>query len=168
MAKVQDSSLGLVKLHHIIFNPANQPVHIPQRGPSYSLADHQITSSQLGVMCQLTEGAHSIPLSRSLIKILNRTSSSTNPWGTPLVTSHQLDLTPLTITLWAQPSSQSFNQQIVSKAWAASFYRRIMWETASKALLKSRMMSTAFFSGTTVPGETLPSVFVKSVYLVLF
>ena len=32
--------------------------------------------------------------------------SSTNPWGTPLVTGHQLGLTPFTTSLWAQPSNQ--------------------------------------------------------------
>jgi len=44
---------------------------------------------------------HSMPSSRSLIKILKRTGPSTAPWGTPLVISHQLDLIPFTITLWA-------------------------------------------------------------------
>ncbi|KAK4816395.1 hypothetical protein QYF61_016712 [Mycteria americana] len=38
---------------------------------------------------------------------------STEPWGTPLVTGCQLDLTPFTTTLWAQPSSQHFTQQRV-------------------------------------------------------
>ena len=51
---------------------------------------------------------HSIPSSRSSIKILNKMGSSTNPWGTPLVTGNQLDLTPFTSTLWAWPTSQFF------------------------------------------------------------
>ncbi|KAK4807043.1 hypothetical protein QYF61_018384 [Mycteria americana] len=58
---------------------------------------------------------HSIPSSRSLIKILNRTGPNTEPWGTPLVTGHQLDLTPVTTTLWARPSSQFFTQNIKSE-----------------------------------------------------
>ncbi|KAK4829093.1 hypothetical protein QYF61_002044 [Mycteria americana] len=53
---------------------------------------------------------HLIPLSRSLIKILNRTGPSTEPSGTPLVTSCHLDLTPFTTTLWVWPSSQFFAQ----------------------------------------------------------
>ncbi|KAK4818658.1 hypothetical protein QYF61_017266 [Mycteria americana] len=56
---------------------------------------------------------HSIPSSRSLIKMLNRTGPSTEPWGTPLVTGRQVDLTPFTTTLWAQPCSQFFTQQRV-------------------------------------------------------
>ncbi|KAK4822134.1 hypothetical protein QYF61_010257 [Mycteria americana] len=38
---------------------------------------------------------------------------SPEPWGIPLVTGHQLDLTPFTTTLWDQPSSQFFTQQRV-------------------------------------------------------
>ena len=50
----------------------------------------------------------SIPSSRLLIKIINRTGLNTEPWGTPLVSDHQLDLTPFTTTLWAQPSKSVF------------------------------------------------------------
>ncbi|KAK4825193.1 hypothetical protein QYF61_025121 [Mycteria americana] len=56
---------------------------------------------------------HSIPSSRSLIKLLNRTGPKTEPCGTPLVTGRQLDLIPFTTTLWAQPSSQFFTQRRV-------------------------------------------------------
>ncbi|KAM9656072.1 uncharacterized protein ACIBXB_008597 [Morphnus guianensis] len=56
---------------------------------------------------------HSIPLSKSLIKTLNRMGPNTEPWGTPLVTCHQLDLTPFAATLWACPSSQFFTQRRV-------------------------------------------------------
>jgi len=38
---------------------------------------------------------------------------STDPWGTPLVTGHQMDLTPLTTTCWARPSSQFLTQRRV-------------------------------------------------------
>jgi len=41
---------------------------------------------------------NSIPSSRSLMRMLNKTQPSTNPWGTPLVTGFQLDSEPL-ITL---------------------------------------------------------------------
>ncbi|CAM9921516.1 unnamed protein product [Bubo scandiacus] len=43
--------------------------------------------------------------------MLNRSGPKTEPWGTPLVTGRQLDLTPFTTTLWARPSSQFFTQQ---------------------------------------------------------
>ena len=83
---------------------------------------------------------HSITSSRSSIKILKRTGLSTKSWGTPLVTGLQLDLTLFTTTLWAWLSSQFLTQRSVhqSKPRAASFLRRMLWETVSKALLKSR------------------------------
>ncbi|KAK4806792.1 hypothetical protein QYF61_005588 [Mycteria americana] len=49
---------------------------------------------------------HSAPSSRSLMKMLNRTGPSIDPWATPLVTGIQLDFVPLIATLWAQPFSQ--------------------------------------------------------------
>jgi len=68
---------------------------------------------------------HSMPPRRPLIKILNETGPSTDPWGTPLVTGHQLDLTAFVTILWAQPSSQFFTQQItyLSKPQAASVHQ---------------------------------------------
>ena len=71
----------------------------------------------------------------SSIKVLNRTGPSTNPWEIPLIS--QLDLTPFPTTLWAQPSRQFFTQQraYLSKPWTASFCRRMLWESVSKALL---------------------------------
>ena len=41
---------------------------------------------------------HSIPSSLSLMSKLNKTGPSTDPWGTPLVTSLQLDSAPLMTT----------------------------------------------------------------------
>jgi len=70
------------------------------------------TSCQLGVIYKFTEGAFSA-LIQVIIKILKRTGPSTNPWGTPLVTGHQLDLTPFITTLWVWPFSQFFTQQRV-------------------------------------------------------
>ncbi|KAF1478525.1 Cilia- and flagella-associated protein 99, partial [Pygoscelis antarcticus] len=49
---------------------------------------------------------HSIPLSRSLMKILNSTGPNTDPCRTPLVTNLHLDIEPLTTTLWMRPSNQ--------------------------------------------------------------
>jgi len=82
-----------------------------------------------------------MPSSRSSVKILNRTGPSTSPWGATLITSHQLGLTPFTTIQWAWPSGQFFTQQRVymSKLWASSFSTRMLWETVSVALLKSRV-----------------------------
>ena len=49
---------------------------------------------------------HSNSSSRSLMKKLNKTRLSTDPWGIPLVTSLQLDSAPLMTTLWVLPFSQ--------------------------------------------------------------
>ena len=116
VTKVQKMELGLVEIHTIGLSPLIQPVQIPLKGlPTSKQID---TSCQLCVICKLTEGCE------------------THPWGTPLVTGHQLDVTPFTTALWARPSSQFFTQQRVylSKLQAASFCRRIPWETVSKAL----------------------------------
>jgi len=65
------------------------------------------TPAQCGVICKLTEGAFN-----ALIQIIDedikQDCPKTGPWGAPLVTSRQLDLTPFTITLYAWPSSQLF------------------------------------------------------------
>ena len=77
---------------------------------------------------------HSFPSSQSSVKIMNRTDPSTDAWGTPVITCHQMDLTPFTTTFWAWPSSQFFTQQraYLSKPRAASF-SRILWETVLKS-----------------------------------
>ena len=85
-----------------------QPIPIPLK-VHVSLRQINITS-QLGVVCKLTEGTFN-PSSRSSIKVLNKIGLSTYPWVTPLVTGRQPDLTPLTTTHWARPSSQFFTQR---------------------------------------------------------
>jgi len=73
---------------------------------SRSLCRALLPSSTLALPPNMESSAnllreHSIPSSRSLIKILNKTGLKTEPWGTPLVTGRQLDLTPFTNTLCA-------------------------------------------------------------------
>lgn len=54
--------------------------------------------------------------------------------------SCQLDLVSFTTTLWASTSSQFFTRwrAFPSKPWTVSFSRRVLWDTVSNALLKSR------------------------------
>ena len=68
MAKVQDLALGLAELHPTGLSQKIQPVQIP---PTSRQID---TSFQLGVVCRLTE----VELN-SLVKILNRTDTNTDP-----------------------------------------------------------------------------------------
>lgn len=69
---------------------------------------------------------HSIHLSRSLIRTLNRNGPSTEP-ETPLVICYQLDEISFTTHLWAQLSSWFFTQWTVhvSKPWAAPLSQRM-------------------------------------------
>ena len=65
MAKVQDPAFGLVEPHPIGFSPAIQPIQIPPLGLATL---RQInTSSQLGVICKLSEGALN-----ALIQVINK------------------------------------------------------------------------------------------------
>jgi len=92
--------LGLVEPHTTGLGPLIQSVQIPlQSLPTLKQMD---TPAQLGVVCKLTEGTLS-PLIQVIDEALNKTRPKTEPWGTPLVTRHQLDLTPFTTPLCAQP-----------------------------------------------------------------
>ncbi|KAK4830413.1 hypothetical protein QYF61_010944 [Mycteria americana] len=107
VTQVQDPTLRLVEPHTIGLGPLIQSVQIPlQSLPTLKQVN---TPAHFGVICKLTEGALD-PFIQIIEKILNRTGPSTEPWRTLLVTVHQLDLTPFTTTLWAQPSSQFFTQ----------------------------------------------------------
>lgn len=62
---------------------------------------------------------HSIPSSKSSIKILKGMGPHADPWGTPLVNSRQLNFTPFTTSVWAHLFSQFLTQWRVclSKPW---------------------------------------------------
>ncbi|PKU44635.1 hypothetical protein llap_5071 [Limosa lapponica baueri] len=105
VTQVQDLALGFDEPHTIGLGPLIQPAQIPlQTLPTLKQIN---TPTQLGFICKLTE-VHSILSSRSLIKMLKGTGPSTKPWRTPLMTGHQLDLTPFTTILWAQPPASFF------------------------------------------------------------
>ena len=62
------------------------------------------STTQLGVISKLAEGTHSIPLSGLLIKMLKSTSSKTDSWSMPLVTSLHLDMESLILNECSSPS----------------------------------------------------------------
>ncbi|KAK4813337.1 hypothetical protein QYF61_026500 [Mycteria americana] len=110
VTQVQDPALSLVDLIQLAL------AH--RSSLSRSLCRAFLPSSRSTLPHNLVSSAnllrvHSIPSSWSLIRILNRTGPNTEPWGTSLVTGYQLDLTPFTTTLWAQPPSQFFTQQSI-------------------------------------------------------
>lgn len=88
----QDLALGFVESHITGLDPS------AKEGGS--------TLQQINILTQLAVSAnrlraHWVPLSKPLIMTLNRTGPSAEPWGTPLVTSHQVEVPPFTTTLWA-------------------------------------------------------------------
>ncbi|KAK4829020.1 hypothetical protein QYF61_001795 [Mycteria americana] len=101
VTQVQDLALGLIEPHTSGLGPSIQPLQIPLQ--SLPTLQQINTPTQLGVICNLRR-VHSMPSSRSLMNMLNTTGPSTEPWGTPLVSGRQLDLTPFTTTLCAWPA----------------------------------------------------------------
>ncbi|KAK4827727.1 LOW QUALITY PROTEIN: hypothetical protein QYF61_021155 [Mycteria americana] len=83
----RDPTLSLVEPHRVGPSPSIQPVQIPLAflPSSRSTLPHDLVSS-----ANLLR-VNSIPSSRSLIKMLNRTGPNAEPWGTPLVTGCQLE-----------------------------------------------------------------------------
>ena len=96
VTKVQDFALGLVELH-------SQGSHRPNpQALSRSLWMASLPSSKWIVPLSLVTSAnllrlHSISPSTSLMKMLNNTGPSTDPWRTSLVTGLHLDVEPLTV-----------------------------------------------------------------------
>lgn len=80
VAKVQEPTLGLTKLHIVGFSPSTQ-VQVPLQSPPILLLHH------FGVICNLLV-LDSIHSCRSLIRVLNRTGPGTDPQGTAPVPEH--------------------------------------------------------------------------------
>ncbi|RMC15380.1 hypothetical protein DUI87_07571 [Hirundo rustica rustica] len=145
VAKVQGLALGLSKLHLIGLCPSIQPFQVSlQSPPPFQQID---TCFQLSVICKLTNERLN-----TLIHVINKNIGQNWPQHRPLRDTSgdwpQLDAALLTTTLWAQPSSSQFLTQqkvLLSKPRAASLSRSVLWETVSKAWLKSKYTtSTAF------------------------
>ncbi|KAJ7410590.1 hypothetical protein WISP_107392 [Willisornis vidua] len=91
----KDPALGFVEHHTIGRGLPIQPVQILLQ--SLSTLQQFNTPTQFVVICKLR--VHSMPSTTLSIKKLNRTGLYTEPRGTPLVTSYQLDVTHFTTTL---------------------------------------------------------------------
>ncbi|KAK4825192.1 hypothetical protein QYF61_025120, partial [Mycteria americana] len=105
--QVQNFALPLVELHEVSVSPFLQPVDVPLDG---SMTLQHISHS-----------------------------SHIDPWGTLLVTGYQPDFVSLITTLWTWLFSQfSIHLTVCSSSpYINRLSMRILWETASKALLKS-------------------------------
>jgi len=72
---MQDLALGLVESHEVHTGPLLELVLVPLDGiPSFWCVN---CTTQLAVICKLAEGA--LKLAKSLMKMLNSTSPSTDP-----------------------------------------------------------------------------------------
>ncbi|RMC05196.1 hypothetical protein DUI87_18380 [Hirundo rustica rustica] len=137
VAKVQDSALGLIKLHLVRLCPSIQVFQISlQSHPIFQQSD---TDSQLSVICKFTNQIFNMHS-----HVINKNIGQNWPQHRPLRDTTgawpQLDAATFTTTLWARPSSQFLTQRrvLLSKPRAASLSRSVLWETVSKALLKSK------------------------------
>jgi len=95
-SRVQDFAVLLVELHEVSVSPIIQPVKVPL-GDS-STVWHISYSSQFCIINKLAR-VHSASSSRSLMKMLNRTAPSIDPWAIPGNTGPQPDFVPLTSPL---------------------------------------------------------------------
>lgn len=86
----QDLALGLVAPRQVCTDPPLHPDEVPL---GRSRPSGMSTPGLLRV--------YSMPRSASLTTVLKDTGPSMDPWGTPLVTGHHLDVDPLTARLYS-------------------------------------------------------------------
>ncbi|RMC01165.1 hypothetical protein DUI87_22256 [Hirundo rustica rustica] len=138
VAKVHlHSELGLTKLHHVGLCPSIQLFQISLQSPdTFQQID---TRSQLSVICKFTNQRFNT-LTHVINKVIEQNWTQHRPLRDTTGDWPQLDAEPFTATLWARPSSQFLTQQreLLSEPRAASLSRSVLWETGSKALLKSK------------------------------
>jgi len=136
VTKMQDPALGLVEPHTAGLGPSIQPDLIPlQSLPTLEQID---TPTQLGVICILTEGALN-PLIQTIGNDVKqnwpqyRALGNTTPdWPPPGFNSvHHNSLGPAFQSIF-------YPKSMPVQAMSSHFSRRMLWETVSKALLKSR------------------------------
>ncbi|TRZ19361.1 hypothetical protein HGM15179_007751 [Zosterops borbonicus] len=125
-------------------SPSIQPIQVFLQSPPALQQIH--TCSQLGITGKFADGGLD-PLIHVINENIEQSWPQHRPLGNTTGDCPQLDAAPFTTTLWVWPSSQFLTQQrgLLPNPWAASFARSVLWETVSKALLKSRQAtSTAF------------------------
>jgi len=106
----------------------------------YAISSGMLTAEHSLVSFTNLLRVHLIPLLMSLIKTLKSISPSIDPWGIPLVTDLHLDIESLATTSCEQSCNQPLIHQTVhpSNPYLSNLESRMLWETMSKALLKSR------------------------------
>lgn len=107
----------LVELHEDHMGPLLQPNQDPSSEPTAPL----ILASSANLL-----RVHSIPLLMLLFKRLNNIGSSTDSWGTSLITHFHLDIQQLTITLWTGPFIISYPTAYPSNPYLSNLAARIL------------------------------------------
>lgn len=97
LSQVKNLVFGLVKVHPINHCSVIQFICVSLH--HLSPLKRVNNTLRFGIIFKLANCA--FKSSRSVINTLNLTYPRTELWGTPLVTSHQLDEAPFTTTLWA-------------------------------------------------------------------
>ncbi|RMC15855.1 hypothetical protein DUI87_08060 [Hirundo rustica rustica] len=136
VAKVQDSALGLIKLHPVGLCPSVQPFQVFLQSPS---SFQQIdTCSQLSVICKFTDErldafiyviSKNIEQNWSQHRPLRDTTGDWPPAGCSTIHHHSLGpaIQPVPNPAKSAPV-QAMGCQLIQE----------LWETVSKALLKSK------------------------------
>jgi len=93
------SAFFLAKLHKIPLGLFLQPVEVLLKITAQP-SDVSTAPSSFILSVNLLR-VHSVPVSRSLMKMWNSIDPGVSPWVTPLVTCLQVDFVPLITTLWA-------------------------------------------------------------------
>jgi len=105
LTQVQDLVLGLVELHKVHMGPLLKSLKNPQMASLLSKSNvplHLVSPANLLM-------AHLIPLSMSMMKILNSIRPSTDPQRMQLISGCHLNIKLWSVTLWTRPSSQFLN-----------------------------------------------------------
>lgn len=109
--------LGLVVLHEVRPGSPLKPGKAPLQDTPYLQCVYSTT--ELGVLAGLLR-VHSLLLSMSLTKMLNRASPNTDPWGTPLTAGLHFDIEPLTTVLGVQyPANSLFSEWSICQILAS-------------------------------------------------
>lgn len=135
--RITSNSYAAVELLKVPTSPFLQLLQVPlDSGMTLWWISH---ASWFCTICKLIEGT--LSRSKSLTKMLNRTESSTDPSGTPIiVTGLQLDFVPLDTTLWTNSLSR-FSTHITicsSSPYLSRFSVSILLNSTMKVFLKSR------------------------------
>ena len=136
--QMQDLAFPCVELDEIPLCPACQGPSPWQHNP----LTHQPFLRGFFIIYKLAMGAL-CPTIQVINEDVEHTGTSTGPWGMPLLTGLQWDLALLIISLWAWPFRQfSIHLTAHLSNPHCQLSTRMLWETESKTLSRSRLTTS--------------------------